>query len=167
MHINEFVTGGSEKGKPGCSVGKKKKTLIMVEVRPGSKTGRVYCWKIADFKKDNLYPIIEATVSEDTKVVTEEYPSYDKLKQKFPEAKQRKSNTGKGFPILHQQIMNMNRWLRGIHHQCSDKHYQKYLDEYCFQTNRRNTEQYIFRNIMQRVVSIKTKIFKELSPDAA
>jgi transposase-like protein len=139
----------------------------MVEVRPGSKTGRVYCRKIADFKKDTLYPIIEATVSEDAKVVTDEYPSYDKLKEKFPKAQQRKSNTGKGFPILHQQIMNMKGWLRGIHHQCSDKHYQKYLDEYCFRTNRRNTEQYIFRNIMSSVVSIKTKTFKELKADAA
>ncbi len=167
VHIDEFVTGGPEKGKPGRSDGKKKKTLIMVEVRPGCKTGRVYCRKIADFKKDTLYPIIEATVSQDAKVVTDEYPSYDKLKEKFPHAKQRKSNTGKGFPILHQQIMNMKGWLRGIHHHCSDKHYQKYLDEYCFRTNRRNTEQYIFRNIMQRVVSIKTKTFKELSADAA
>jgi hypothetical protein len=30
-----------------------------VEVSPGSKTGLVYCRKIADFKKDTLYPIIE------------------------------------------------------------------------------------------------------------
>lgn len=50
MHIDEFVTGGPEKGKPGRSGGKMKKTLIMVEVRLGSKTGRVYCRKIADFK---------------------------------------------------------------------------------------------------------------------
>jgi hypothetical protein len=57
--------------------------------------------------------------------------------------------------------------LRRIHDQCSDKHYQKYLDEYCFRTNRRTTEQYIFRNTMQRVVSIKTKTFKELSAYAA
>lgn len=56
----------------------------MVEVRPGSKTGRVYCRKIADFKKDTMYPIIEATVSEGAKVVTDEYPSYDKLKERFP-----------------------------------------------------------------------------------
>ena len=104
---------------------------------------------------------------EEPKVITDEYPSYDKLVERFPKAKQRKSNTGKGFPILHQQIMNIKGWLRGIHHQCSNKHEQKYHDEYCFRTNLRNSEQYIFRNIMQRVVSIKTKTFKELSADAA
>lgn len=167
VHIDEFVTGGPEKGKPGRSDGKKKKTLIMVEVRAAGKTGRVYCRKIANYKKDTLYPIIEATVSAAAEVITDEYPSYDRLKEKFPAAHQRKSNTGKYFPLLHQQVMNFKGWLRGIHHQCSDKHYQQYLDEYCFRTNRRNTEQYIFRNIMHRIVSIKTKTFKELIAYAA
>jgi transposase-like protein len=167
VHVDEFVTGGPEKGKPGRSDGKKKKTLIMVEVRPGGKTGRVYCRQIADYTKETLYPAIEATVAKDAEIVTDEYPSYDKLKEQFPKAKQRKSNAGKNFPILHQQIMNMKGWLRGIHHQCSEKHYQKYLNEYCFRTNRRNTEKNIFGNIMLRVVSIKTKTFKELTADAA
>ena len=162
VHVDEFVTGGPEKGKPGRSDGKKKKTLIMVEVRPGGKTGRVYCSLIADYTKATLYPIIEATVAKDAKIVTDEYPSYDKLKEKFPKAIQSKSNAGRNFPVLHQQIMNMKGWLRGIHHQCSEKHYQKYLDEYCFRTNRRNTEQRIFKTIMLRVVQSKTKTFKEL-----
>ena len=139
----------------------------MVEVRPGCKTGRVYCRKIADFKQDTVYPIIEAKVSECAKVVTGEYPGYDKIKERFPKAQQRKSNTGKGFPILHQQIMNMKGWLRGIYHQCSDRHYQKYPDECCFRTDRRNTELYIFPNTMQRVETLITKTFKELSADAA
>jgi transposase-like protein len=167
VHVDEFLTGGPEKGKPGRSNGKKKKTLIMVEVRPGGKTGRVYCRQIKDYKKETLYPIIETTVSKDAEIVTDEYPSYDKLKDKFPAAKQRKSDAGKGFPVLHQQVMNLKGWLRGIHHQCSEKHYQKYLNEYCFRTNRRNTERNIFVNIMKRVVSMKTKTFKELTAYAA
>lgn len=65
-------------------------------------------------------------------------------------ARQRKSDKGKTFPGVHQQIMNLKGWLRGIHHKCSQKHYQKYLDEYCFRTNRRNIEQGIFRAIMLR-----------------
>ena len=167
VHIDEYVTGGPEAGKPGRSDGKKKKTLILVEVRNDNKTGRVYCQKISNYKKETLYPIIESKVSCEAEVVTDEYPSYDKLKEKFPKAKQRKSDKGKTFPVVHQQIMNMKGWLRGIHHQCSDKHYQKYLDEYCFRTNRRNTEQGIFKAIMLRVVEMKTQTFKELTAYAA
>jgi len=64
-------------------------------------------------EKSRLYPIIKSTVSCEAAVVTDEYPSYDKLKEKFPKAKQRKSNKGKTFPVVHQQIMNMKGWLRG------------------------------------------------------
>ena len=167
VHIDEYVTGGPESGKPGRSDGKKKKTLIMVEVRDDNKTGRLYCQQINNYKKETLYPIIEAKVASDAQVVTDQYPSYDKLKEKFPEAKQIKSDKGKTFPEVHQQIMNMKGWLRGIHHQCSEKHYQKYLDEYCFRTNRRNTEQGIFKAIVLRVVKLKTKTFKELTAYAA
>lgn len=80
---------------------------------------------------------------------------------------QRKSNKGKTFSVVHQEIMNMKGWLRGIHHQCSAKHHQKYLDEYCFRTNIRNTEHAIFKAIMLGVVKLKTKTFKELIADAA
>ncbi|MBC7508301.1 MAG: transposase [Ferruginibacter sp.] len=79
----------------------------------------------------------------------------------------KKNNKGKTFPVVHQQIMNMKGWLRGIHHQCSDKHYQKYLNEYCCRTNPRNTEQGIFKAIMLRVVQMKIQTFKELTADAA
>lgn len=167
VHIDEYVTGGPEPGKRGRSDGKKKKTLILVEVRNGHKTGRVYCQKINNYKKETLYPIIESKVPTDAQVVTDEYPSYDKLKEKFPKATQRKSDAGKSFPVVHQQIMNMKGWLRGIHHQCSEKHYQKYLDEFCFRTNRRNTEQGIFKAIMLRAAKRKTYTFKELIAYAA
>ena len=167
VHIDEFVTGGPEKGKPGRSDGKKKKTLLMAEIRPAGKIGRVYLHEIADYTSETLYPVIEKIVAKDAIIVTDKYPSYARLKETFPAAKRRKSNAGKGFPAIHQQIMNFKGWLRGIHHQCSEKHYQNYLDEYCFRTNRRNTEKFIFRNIMQRIVSIKTKTFKELKAYAA
>ena len=167
MHIDKFVTGGPEKAKLVRSDGKKKRTLIIVEVGPGSKTGCVYWRKIADFMKDTLYQIIAEIVSIDAKVVTDKYPSYAQLKEQFPKAKPRKSNTGKGFLILHQPIMKRKGWLSGIHHQCSDQPYQKYINEYCFRTIGRNTERLIFRNIMLRVVSIKTKTFNKLSADAA
>ena len=89
VHIDEYVTGGSEPAKPGRSDGKKKKALIMVEVRNNNKTGRVYCQQINN-KNKTLYPIIDAKVISDAEVVTDEYPSYDKLKEKFPKARTKK-----------------------------------------------------------------------------
>lgn len=56
----------------------------------------------------------------------------------------------------------MKDCLRGIHHQCSEKQYQKYLDEYCFGTNRRNTEQGILKPLCYGLAKTKTYTFKEL-----
>lgn len=118
-------------------------------------------------KKESIYPVIEQTVDKASKVVTDEFPTYDKLKELFPKAKQKRSDNGSGFQTLHQQIMNLKGWLRGIHHHCSEYHYQHYLDEFCFRANRRNTEQEIFRSLMTRIASTKSKTFKELRAFAA
>lgn len=139
----------------------------MVEVIDGKKTGRIYYHKIENYKKKTIYPIIEKTVAKTTKVVSDEFPTYDKLKEQFPHAEQIKSRNGSAFEILHQQIMNLKGWLRGIHHHCSEHHYQYYLDEFCFRANRRNMEQGIFRSLMTRIASVKSKTFKELKAYAA
>lgn len=167
VQIDEFVVGGPEKSLRGRSDGRKKKSLIMLEVIKGKKTGRIYCRKIDNYKKKTIYPIIKEVVDKTSKVVTDEFPTYDKLKELFPKAKQKRSAAGTAFEELHQQIMNLKGWLRGIHHHCSERHYQQYLDEFCFRANRRNSEQGIFRSLMTRIVSIKSKTFKELRAFAA
>ena len=167
VHIDEFVTGGPEPVKRGRSLGRKKKSLMMVEVIDGKKIGRIYCKQIENYKKETIYPIIEKTVAKDAKIVTDEYPTYDKLREKFKKARQRKSRYGKSFESLHQQIMNLKGWLRGIHHHCSEYHYQNYLDEFCFRMNRRSTEAGIFRSLMSRIATSKSKTFKELKAFAA
>ena len=167
VHVDEFVTGGPEKTLRGRSYGAKKKSLIMMEVIGGNKTGRIYCRKIDNYKKESIYPIIEQMVDKASKVVTDEFPTYDKLKELFPKAKQKRSDNGSSFQTLHQQIMNLKGWLRGIHHHCSEYHYQHYLDEFCFRANRRNMEQGIFRSLMTKIASTKSKTFKELRAFAA
>jgi len=34
--------------------------------------------------------------------------------------------------------MNIKNWIRGIHHKISEKHLQKYLNEFFFRFNRRS-----------------------------
>ena len=71
-----------------------------LEVRDNNKAGWVYCQQINNYQKKTLYPIIEAKVISDAQVVTDEFPSYDKLKAKFPKARQRKSDKGKTFSVF-------------------------------------------------------------------
>jgi dsRNA-specific ribonuclease len=53
--------------------------------------------------------------------------------------------------------MNMQGWLRGIHHHCSKAHLQGYLDEYHYRYNRREFMGSIFDLTIKRMVYNKHK----------
>lgn len=99
--------------------------------------------------------------------MTDEYPTYDKLKEKFMNAKQVKSMKGANFLEMHQQIMNMKSALRGIHNKNSAKHLQSYLDQYCFRANRRSMLKHIVLNLLQKTVSAKVVTYEILKANAA
>jgi len=63
-----------------------------------------------------------------------------------------KAKKGENFKQLHIHIMNIQGWLRGIHHHCSNKHLQGYLDEYHFRYNRRAFMGSIFDLLIERMV---------------
>lgn len=167
VHVDECVIGGKEKNKPGRSLGKKSPVLMMVEVRANNKIGRVYAKTIADYKKETIYPILERKIKPEAKIITDQYPTYDKLKEKFINAKQVKSMKGANFLEMHQQIMNMKSALRGIHHKCSEKHLQSYLDQYCFRTNRRSMIKPIVLNLIQKTMNGKVITYEILKAHAA
>lgn len=160
------LLGGKEEGKPGRSLGNKDAVLMMIEVRSHNKIGRVYAKKISNYKKETIYPIFEKRIKPDAKIVTDEFPTYDKLKEKFSSAKQLKSMKGANFLEMHQQIMNMKSGLRGIHHKCSRKHLQSYLDQYCFRTNRWSIAKPIVLNLISKCINGKVITYETLKADA-
>ena len=76
----------------------------------------------------------------------------------FAQGEQRPSNKGNNFPELHIHIMNIQGWLRGIHHHCSKEHLQGYLDECHYRYNRRNHMETIFDNLITRMVEYEPTI---------
>ncbi len=71
------------------------------------------------------------------------------------EIRQRPSNGGKNFPGLHRVIMNLKGWLRGIHHHCSGRFMNGYLDEFFFRFNRRNFLKSIWHKLIERFMTTK------------
>lgn len=167
VHVDECVFGGKELGQKGRSLGKKKPVLFMVEKVSKGKIGRVYAEKIENYQKKTIYPILERKIDRSAKVVTDEYPTYDKLKVKFKNAKQIKSAKGANFPEIHIQIMNIKGGLRGIHHKCSEKHLQAYLDQYCYRTNRRTMKTPIVFNLITKMSNQKSMTFQQIKAKAA
>jgi hypothetical protein len=138
VEVDELMIGGVDTGKRGRSKGDKKLVVMVVEKVKGNKIGRAYGQTIEDASAESLKPFFEKYIDKDNaQVKTDGWRGYWPLESEF-ETKQRPSNKGINFRGLHFMIMNLKGWLRGVHHKCSERFMNGYLDEFFFRFNRRN-----------------------------
>ena len=156
VHVDEFLIGGEEMEKRGRSKGKKKLVVVALEKLPGG-VGRAYAQIIEDASNTSFRPFFEFHISKDADIVTDEWSGYIPLKKDYCKLKQIPSKNGENHPDIHIHIMNLKGWLRGIHHHCSKKRLQGYLDEYHFRYNRRNNMDTIFDTLIKRMVKYNPK----------
>lgn len=141
VHVDEFMYGGKEKKCQGRSnKSKKLKICLAMESvidKQGKMTiGRAYGLSIENFSNEELNVIFQKHICPKAKVVTDEWTGYLPSRETH-DIKQIKSEKGSNFPDIHNLIMNIKSWIRGIHHKVSKEHIQKYLDEFFFRFNRR------------------------------
>jgi transposase-like protein len=152
VHIDEFLIGEYEEGKTGRSSDSKKKLVVVaLEILSGKGVGRAYAQVIEHASAKEFRPFFAAYISKDAYIVTDVWKGYLPLKKDYPKLEQVPSDKGKNFKQLHIHIMNIQAWLRGIHHHCSKQHLQGYLDEYHFRYNRRAFMGSIFDLTIQRM----------------
>jgi hypothetical protein len=158
VHIDEFLVGQYEEGKKGRSADSKKKLVVVaLEILGEKGVGRAYAKVIENASAVEFSPFFNDHISQNAKVTTDIWKGYLPLKKEYPLLKQIPSNNGANFPELHIHIMNIQGWLRGIHHHCSKEHLQGYLDEYHYRYNRRNNMGSIFDLTIKRMVENKPK----------
>ena len=161
VHIDEFLIGQYEQGKRGRSADSKKKLVIVaLEIFGERGVGRAYAKVIERASAKEFKPFFNEHISKDAEIVTDEWTGYLPLKKEYPLLKQVPSNNGANLKQLHIHIMNLQGWLRGIHHHCSKEHLQGYLDEYHYRYNRRNNMGSIFDLTIKRMVFSKPKRLK-------
>lgn len=153
VHVDEFLIGEYEEGKQGRSSDSKKRLVVIaLEILDQHKVGRAYAQVIEHASAKEFKPFFEAFINKDSKVVTDQWKGYLPLKKEYPLLKQVPSNKGANFKQLHIHIMNMQGWLRGIHHHCTKERLQGYLDEYHYRYNRRSNMDTIFDLTIKRMV---------------
>ncbi len=138
--IDETYIGGKYKGKRGRGSENKSIVFGMVE-----RQGDVKAIHVSDTKRTTLYPIIEENISKDSKVNSDEYPIYNKLKNmgfnhsiinhsisqyRFNEIS---TNTIEGF------FSQLKRTISGTHIHVSEIYLQNYINECAFRYNNRKS----------------------------
>ena len=114
--------------------------------------GRAYARIIENASSKEFRPFFEDYISNEARIVTDQWRGYLPLKKDYPFLTQIPSNRGSIFKELYLHIMNIQGWLRGLHPRCSKEHLQGYLDEFHFRYNRRAYMGTIFNVTLKRMV---------------
>ncbi len=162
VHVDEFEIGTPKEGEPGRSKSEKKmRVVIAIEHRDG-KSGRAYAKVIEDYSCISLKPIFEEHIKKDADILADGWSGYKPLKMEYPNLKQKLSDKGRNYKMLHIQIRNFKNWLRGVHSYCNPEYLQRYIDEYFFRFNRRNHRKSILTKILDRCIDLKPMTYKNL-----
>jgi transposase-like protein len=153
VHIDEFVVGGKEDNKPGRSYdSKKKKSICAVQLTENGKVKRFYSLNIKDFSAKSLRTIFDKHVSKDAQVTTDVWKGYKPIMKDY-KIEQILSNNGSNFKALHTMIHQVKSWLRTTYSWVSEKHIERYFDEFCYRINRSQNKETIFNNLIRRMVA--------------
>jgi hypothetical protein len=153
VEVDELLIGAPERAKRGRNKGEKKLVVIAVEKVKDNQIGRAYAEVIEEASGECLKPFFKRHIDNDhAQVFTDGWRGYWPLQSEF-EIKQRPSHGGRNFPGLHAVVMNLKGWLRGIHHHCSGRFINGYLDEFFFRFNRRNFLTSIWHKLIERFMT--------------
>jgi transcription elongation factor Elf1 len=152
VDVDEMLIGGYSEGNKGRSLETKSAVLISVEKLEDGQTGNVNFAPLENFDALTIKYAIRETVGSEAHIQSDQHPSYESLKQEFANLETLPSAKGSNFEELHKQIMLFKNWLRGIHHKCSKTHLHAYLDEYKYRFNKRNMRQWLFNDMIGRLM---------------
>lgn len=152
--VDEFYLGGKEESKTGRGAQKKKKAVVIIEKSGEHGIKRAYVNQIENTSSEELRPIFTNHVGINATVKTDKWTAYTKLSKEF-NIVQEKSNPKVNFKLTNRFIQGIKSWIRGIHHQVSNKYYQNYLNEYCYRFNRNTSKETIFQNLLNRTIIAK------------
>jgi transposase-like protein len=163
IETDETHIGGPAKGKTGRGVAAARhKTLIAggVEVlaykddegRPRERAGRVRLQVIKDASEESIGAFVRANFAPGSRIRTDGWRGYSDTALAgykhsvrvlgSPERAHRRA------PHIHRVFSNLKTWLLGTHHGVDPKYLQRYLDEYVFRFNRRNTPMAAFQTLL-------------------
>src|SRR6267378_3309765 len=104
---------------------------------------------IEGFGKDEIHAFVLGAVAPNTRLVTDDWPSYNDI----PDIARKAITVGPMaahivLPWTHRLFSNLKRWGLGVYHGRRRANLQHYLDEFVFRFNRRRTRHAAFDTLL-------------------
>ena len=165
------ITADDEKDKPlkrGRGSQRKTKVLVMAEsveikgsLKKNGKPRKVRYIKmkvIEDLESETITTVVKENISSNAKLDTDDSTSYVELKNIVKEHNPKvltKDKVGTALPWVHLAISNSKRVLLDMYHGIKPEYLQNYLDEFCYNFNRRYFGEALFERLLTVAVSDK------------
>jgi transposase-like protein len=174
VEVDETFIGGEEPGlRGGRARGKKVLTVIAVEVREPKGIGRCRMVALHDASAATLHAFVSDHVEPGTRVITDAWQGYHGLDRLgyLHEPRSQRAARARGddptelLPAVHRIAALAKRWLLGTHQgSVSEAHLPRYLDEFVFRFNRRNSRSrgLLFYRVLELAVGHEPLRYRDL-----
>lgn len=168
VEVDETFVGGKRRGVGSGNRDGKKMVLGAIE-RGGKLRLKV------DQRPDRatLHAFIKANVSDEAEaIMTDEWPAYrgcgdEDTRHETVNHRQKEWVRGECHTNTVENAWSLfKRSIVGAYHQISEKHIERYLDEFEFRFNNRNNP-YLFRDTLLRLIASENLEYKELTKEEA
>jgi transposase-like protein len=139
VEADETYIGGKARGKRGRGAENKTPVFALVQ-----RDGKMMARKVNSVNASTLKGIIREHVSKDATIMTDKFLAYRGLKREFKSHKMVDHGAGQYVKgdcytnTLEGWFSLLKRGVNGTFHHVSEKHLDRYIDEFVFRYNRRN-----------------------------
>jgi hypothetical protein len=162
-----------EKRKRGRGSQKQSKVLVLIESKPiepkekdikykhkpDRKVGHIKMIVMTDLQGKNINAKINEIVENDSSAVSDAYKGYNKLEEVLKAHKVVNTSMIKEahtvLPWVHSAIGNAKKVLQGLHHSIGKGYLQSYLNEFCYNYNRRYFDDKLFDRLLIACIELK------------
>lgn len=149
--IDEAYLGGSDSNKHSNQKGKKDKMAVIGIVNRDTK--QVKAFKVPSAEKENLLPRVNMNIKAGATIISDTFQGYKDLKKHYDHSTVKhsageyvKNDSRKAYKIHTNTIegfwSQLKRGINGVYHWVSDKHIQKYCNEFSFRYNTREMKEF-------------------------
>ena len=152
FEVDETYIGASKPGKRGRGAGGKAVVFGVAQ-----RKGKVSALIPKNLKTSTIVPLIKERVLPESMVYTDEFPTYDYLKEHGFKHK-RVHHTRKVWVAGNAHINTiegfwsaLKRGINGVYHAVSQQHLQSYINEYSFRYNHRGDNKPMFLTVLEKI----------------
>ena len=170
VEVDEFYLGGKHEGKQGRGSENKLKIVIAVEKRKFENSSKQYVERIRlkeveSCSAEELTKFVKENISLDADIKTDKWSGYNKLKEHgYQHIAKKILDYNSDFKGLHNTVSLIKRWILGtLQGKISQKHIQKYLEEFTYRFNRKHLRiGFKFNRLLEFVTITKPLTYRDL-----